>query len=167
MTDISKIIHLYLGCEVSVLKKLDVGHHPPLVGRMCEVTSGSNHGDWIKVEFENCVDAMYYNFEKRYSNFHTFFLGHDQIKPILRKLSSMTESEAKELAHIYTGDTITYTRIHEGQIIFNYLVGDQVEENVFDIDIVNADCFTWLLSKGFWLFDERAFSEGLIIEAKV
>lgn len=75
-----------------------------------------------------------------------------EFKPILRPLSSMTEVEAKDLAHTYTGLKITYVRIQDGQVIFNYLEGDQVHENVLDVEIVNPDSFRYLLSKGFDLF---------------
>jgi|SRR3989304_6284503 len=75
------------------------------------------------------------------------------IKLILRPLSDMTEEEAKELAAIYTGYRITYAKIKDGQIIFNYLVGDQVDENVMDLGYMNGECFVHLLSKGFDIFN--------------
>lgn len=90
---------------------------------------------------------------------HAYF---QYCKLILRPLNSMTEEEAKDLAHIYTGLKITYVRITDGQVIFNYLEGDQVHENVLDVEIVNPDSFRYLLSKGFDLFG--LIDAGLAIE---
>ncbi len=86
MKDIKDYLHLYLGCDVQVKRKNDKEY---LIGRICEVTKESNHGDWIDVRFNDVVPATSMIWEVSNSNFHTFFFNHDEIKPILRPLSDM------------------------------------------------------------------------------
>lgn len=131
--NIKDYLHLYLGCEVFVQKKQ--GNESLVKGRICEVTNGSNHGDWIRVQFEHVVKFMYYNLDERSSNFHTFFIGEDHIKPILRPLSDMMEEERAEFGWQDDAD-------------FEELFKDgQISKNTY-----NAWMFPILLSKGFDLF---------------
>lgn len=90
---------LYLGCYVQVRKKND-SKKPYLIGRICEVTDRSNHGNWVKVKFEQVHTVTNDTFHELSSDSHTFFIGHDEAKPILRRLSSMTERECEEVLKI-------------------------------------------------------------------
>lgn len=96
-----QILAMYLGCEVQVKKKDDNvnGWH---TGRICEVTRRSNHGDWIKVWFEDVKTVYQYNSGRGElkSNAHYYFIVEDEIKPILRRLSSMTDEEADHVWHL-------------------------------------------------------------------
>lgn len=136
MKDIKTYLPFYLGHEVYVQKKQ--GKESLVKGRICEITSGSNHGDWIMVQFENVVEFMYHNFDERSSNFHTFFIREDFIKLILRPLSDMTEEERHVLS------------------MQGMLPGEWRE------DIENALRTKYLLSKGFDLFN--LIPEGLAID---
>lgn len=85
----------YLGCKVQVRKK--DRNKEWLTGRICEVTRKSNHGDWIKVWFEDVHTVLNAEWQELSSNAHTFFIGYDEIKLILRNLSDMAEEEIHEL----------------------------------------------------------------------
>jgi len=96
MKDIKDYLHLYLGCEVEVRKK--DRDKKWLRGFMSEISRESNHGDWIEVNFKRIVTILNQEWEERLSNFHNYFIGYDEIKPILRPLSDMTEEEAEDFA---------------------------------------------------------------------
>lgn len=100
--EIKDYLFLYLGCDVQVKRKNDKQYH---IGRMCEVTLKSNHGDWIKVWFDDVITVTGSTWEQSSANQHWFFFGEDHIKPIVRKLSDMTEEEklyALRLGNSYT-----------------------------------------------------------------
>lgn len=92
-TTFKDVAHLYLGCEVEVKRKND---KIPIVGRMCEITKNSNHGDWVEVRFEHVETVTNRIWETSASNFHTFFFNDDDVKPLLRKLGSMTDEDARK-----------------------------------------------------------------------
>lgn len=94
--NIKDYLHLYLGCDVQVRKK--DRNKEWLTGRIAEVTRKSNHGDWIQVFFDEVYTVIYENWNESSSNAHTYFIGYDEIKPILRPLSDMTEEEARHFA---------------------------------------------------------------------
>lgn len=96
--EIKDVIHLYLGIDAMVQRKDTKEWHR---GTIVEVTKRSNHGNWAKVKFDECVEVYGHNsMEKSFSNFHTYFLSEDTIKPILRNLNSMTEEESAEYKNI-------------------------------------------------------------------
>lgn len=97
MKDIKEYLHFYLGCDVKVKRKNDKTYS---IGRVCEVTKDSNHGDWIDVRFDEVISVTSMNWDVSSSNFHTFFFNYDEIKPILRPLSSMTEEEQIFVCHL-------------------------------------------------------------------
>lgn len=97
-----------------------------------------------------------------------------QVKPILRKLESMEDKEAIELAKFVT-DPRYHKHIQIFQIKPNKIdfmdgtmwQGDGVEEyNDCEIlfNYLSAAQFHYLLSRGFWLFGDDWFDEGLIID---
>lgn len=165
-------IHLYLGCEVFVQKKQ--GNENLLRGRMCDVTNGSNHGDWIRVSFETCVTVINSNFEEVKSNFHTFFIGEDMIKLSLRRLSSMTEEEAIHLFKLNSLDDkkreFTLIEKDDKCITMNYKWKDELYDNYyhssysiyFNKETWSSKQFVYFLSKNFDLFS--LIDAGLAIE---
>jgi hypothetical protein len=101
--DIKDFIHLYLGQQVRVRKKND-SDREYLVGRICEVTRASNHGDWVKVWFDDDLPTVTDStWHQSTSNCHFFFMNEDEIQIILRRLSSMTEEERSELWSLVFG----------------------------------------------------------------
>lgn len=125
--DIKDYLNLYLNHQVEVQKKDDPGNK--LIGRICEVTCGSNHSDWIKVRFDTCVEVYTSEWGKSFSNAHTYFINYDHIRLLLRPLSDMTEEEIA-----YKKSILTET---ENLALY--------EEQV-------AEMFRYMLSKGFDLF---------------
>lgn len=89
------VAHLYLGCEVQARKKNR--NKEWLTGTAVEVTRKSNHGDWVVVNFDEVHCIINAQWNEVCSNFHTYFLSEDEIKPLLRKLDSMTEEESYDL----------------------------------------------------------------------
>ena len=134
-------LHLYLGCEVFVQKKQ--GKENLVKGTIVEVTRGSNHGDWVMVEFLHVMEFMYHGFQQRSSNFHTFFIEEDFIKLSLRRLESMTEEEGFEcFGSAWAGDSPNVGEVFE-----------QMKEcNDFTMLHLQPDDFLYLLSKSFDLF---------------
>jgi hypothetical protein len=132
MKDIKDFIHLYLGCEVDVQKSIG-NLKVPLRGRICEVSRQSNHSDWVKVQFDQCVTILNNRFEGITSNFHTFFINHDYIKPMLRPLSDMTEEETS-----YWNKLKRYNPVNDKVTLY--------QEH-------NEAQFIWLLSRSFDLFE--------------
>lgn len=85
----TEILHAYAPYElmVSVRTRHDKEER---IGRVCEITDRSNHGDWIKVWFDDVYTFINTNtFETGSSNCHYFFIRQDIIKPILRPLSEL------------------------------------------------------------------------------
>lgn len=142
------ILHLYLGQKVQVRKKLDASRkepEEPLIGQIVEVTKASNHGDWIMVRFDWIQECTYHGFNERSSNAHTFFIEEDEIKLLLRPLSSMTADELKEC------------NIEMGQILLAQFPKDG------GLKFFAPKQFQHLLSKGFDLFS--LIPEGKAIDS--
>lgn len=157
MTKLSDVIHLYIGCEVEVAKHDDLDNKN--IGRICEVTRASNHGDWIRVWFKDVVEVYSHDWGKQSSNCHSYFIesNYDYIKPILRQLDSMTEQEAIALVRI------DHNQIHYSQKIlavtttcvrfsFEYKSSRRRREETIEFNNLNPKEFLYLLSKGFDLF---------------
>jgi hypothetical protein len=89
---IKDYLYLYKDCLVRVKRKMDQQYH---IGRVCEITSGSNHGDWIEVEFPNCVTVASNTLNESTSNMHHFFFEEDSIEPFFRPVPGMTPCGAK------------------------------------------------------------------------
>lgn len=115
MKELKNYIHLYLGADVQVRKVNDKDREFN-TGRICEVTRKSNHGDWIMVWFDDVITVTNDTFNELKSNAHTYFIGHDEIKLILRPLSEITEDEAIEIAKIMYGqpDSIKWRMENKG-----------------------------------------------------
>lgn len=88
--DIKECLHLYKDCMVQVKRKHDKEYH---IGRVCEITSKSNHGDWIIVWFDEVITVTSNTFKRSTSNAHYFFFAEDSIKPILRPISDIGQAE--------------------------------------------------------------------------
>lgn len=142
--DIKDYLHLYLGCEVEVRKK--DRDKKWLRGFISEISRGSNHGDWVEVNFKEIVTVLNQEWEERSSNFHNYFIGYDEIKPILRPLSDMTEEEKKWL--------------NEHEKLKDEFIGLSTE--VYFLIEWQAEKIRYLLCKGFDLFN--LIPEGLALD---
>lgn len=118
--NIADYIKYYLGCKVACKKKDDSNWH---IGDLCEVTKGSNHGEWGKAIFHTVIEVIYYNYEPRKSNFHTFFFHEDEIKPILRPVAEMTDQQNAEYA------ALSLEKCHNTE----HLIGDQIDGILVDL----------------------------------
>lgn len=76
-----------------------------------------------------------------------------ECKLILRRLDSMTEAEAIEFT--IADDTYFYPDDEERV---------KTAKNIIKGGEFNPAAFLYLLSRGFWLFGEEAFEEGLVID---
>jgi hypothetical protein len=123
-----------------------------LTGRISEVTRNSNHGDWIEVWFNDVHTILNAEWQELSSNAHTYFIGYDEIKPILRPLIDMTEEEAKELGTmLLIPNGSKYSRAHKNnqdQWVVRY--GNVAGEFwIITGEIFNQHQTIYLLSKHF------------------
>lgn len=95
--------YLPYGLQLNVKRKFDQSF---CIGRMCEITHKSNHGDWIKVWFDDEIETTNHAYEVYKSNMHYFFFGEDEIKPILLPLSEFFNQEYINVFE--TGMTYSY-----------------------------------------------------------
>lgn len=92
--ELKDVIHFYLGCQAKVKRKIDNEYH---IGKICEVTKNSNHGNWIEVNFEHIIEVTGRTYEKSSSNMHTYFLSEDNIYLVLRPMQYLTEEEIEHV----------------------------------------------------------------------
>jgi hypothetical protein len=152
--------HFYLGQQAQVRKKNDKDREY-LVGRICEVTSGSNHGDWIKVWFDDCHTVTNDTWNELTSNSHHYFIGHDEIKLVLRRLSDMSEEEAKECWACAKSTSYRFAGFDGPSRSIFYKNGNGNR----GAEVLNKpQQFHYLLSKSFDLFG--LIDSGLAIDAK-
>lgn len=76
-------------------------------------------------------------------------------KPILRRLSSQTDDELVKMYDDLWTDLGKYPNVSRRYKI-----------NYCSLNMKEYEATAWLLKKGFWLWDDSAFSEGLILEKK-
>jgi hypothetical protein len=166
MKDIKDYLHLYKDCMVQVKRKNDTEYN---VGRVCEITSKSNHGDWIVVRFDDVIKVTSQTWETSTSNAHYFFFGDDYIVPILRPLSSMTEEEAIEVARVseweghFRDVKVTKSKFDDLIVSWDGMPESREEFNATGEFFYCAEQFLYLLSKHFDLFN--LIEEGLAIDA--
>jgi hypothetical protein len=160
MKNIKDYLPYYIGCDIQITEPSGFGESvfiEKLIS-ITDVTAGTNKFDY-------------------------YFDGDNEIefKPIIRKLSSMTEEDIdfselipnyKVAFNHFTGgynvviededscDGFVVTIYPDGSM--NCLCKDNREEYPFE----GGELFRKLLSKGFWLFGDNWFEEGLIIEKK-
>lgn len=136
-------LHLYLGCDVMLTEPDSAPFEVKLTGVINERTDDEER---LRIQvFES-------DGPEAYEGRGIIWCDDEEVELILRPLSDMTKEEAKEIAAVYTGYTINWVHIKDGQIIFNYYEGDEVQENVFDIGYSNPEGFLYMLSRGFDLF---------------
>lgn len=98
------------------------------------------------------------------------------LKPIVRRLSSMNDEEAKELClFLHPRKTIddievwsvTEEKLHysDGSKWYGYGV-EELNDLYIIFGELSPEQFHYLLSKGFWLWDNSAFDKGLIIDSE-
>lgn len=137
MKQLKDYLHFYKDVLVKVKKMYDNDYH---VGRVCEISSKSNHGDWVIVWFDNVITVTNNTHNQLSSNAHHYFFGEDDIKPILRPLSDMTEEEFVEIERwgIYQGKTtVTFA-------------------------LTCAECTAWMIRQNFDVFN--LIKDGLAID---
>lgn len=142
MIKLKDVIHLYIGCQVRVSKKLEPGNE--LTGCIVEVSRRSNHGDWIAVAFDTAERVMYENFNERTSSMHNYFIGHDNIKPVLRPLSDMNDTECDEVG----------CDIHDGKYDKGTITSDCIVAGTYHVKSIrgSAEAIVWLLRNHFDIF---------------
>lgn len=136
--ELSEVIHLYLGCECMVKYKFDREKKSKIIAPLLHE---------LLSEAEYC-------------------------RPIVRRLSSMTEDIARELLKDETTLQIKSIDIKGANAGGFYGGGfvwfdDNNVSHVFLWNKLTPDQFVYLLSKGFWLFSNDAFEQGLIIDADI
>jgi hypothetical protein len=173
MDRINDYLHLYLGHDVQVRKKND-SDRDYLVGRICEVTRKSNHGDWIRVWFDDCHKVTYNTFDEHTSNSHSFFMGEDEIRLVLRPLSEITDEEIRRLIHwdkiVNEYATVSFSRkIVNDKLVgidinFSILTdeGEQVMDWALEFHLLNAYDWAILMSMGLDVF--HLIERGLAIK---
>ena len=172
-TKFKEVAHLYLGCNVQVKEG---------IARMCEITKASNCSDRIRVKFEWVV-KKYYDADGSHressSDAHDYYLGHEEIKPILRPLSDMTEEEMKQLYSLvfgkqFCGDNITHRDIGDKkerwvlwsgvERLFIYKDGDiGADSDLHYYTVHQPTIMKWLLSKQFDIFNLIELGEATVL----
>lgn len=101
-----------------------------------------------------------------------FAIGRSDVKPILKKLSDMTEEDAERLIRLkwegYEESEVKEVTITHYSVSAKWW-SQKFEEwlHVFQLfGSLNANQLHYLLSKGYWLWDQSAFTSGLILDAK-
>lgn len=163
--DIKNYLHLYLRSELlcRVKRKNDTDYY---IGKLCEVTYKSNHGDWAKFWFDNVITVTSSTWETSSSNNHWFFLNEDSITPILRPLSDMTEEESERLLrehNFYSRHTIMHPEFYRGAIHFKVIYSGQHRRWPKKIrPHETPEMVLYLLKQGFDLFG--LIENGLAID---
>lgn len=148
MNDIKSVLHLYLGCDAQVT---------------ASEYYGSGIGKIVSIDIEGCVCVVSANTPNDRTKY-CVEADLSDVKPILSRLSDMTEEDAVESAGILGGASHLS---RESQIF-------QIKELFQNIHHgqTNVPGYRWmqltvyLLSKGYWLFDESAFDSGIILDKK-
>lgn len=164
MTKFSEVAHLYLGCEIIGSFRLE-----PRKGYLTGITNG---GEDVEIQFFeedgiNVFESPEYN-------------AVDEIKPILRHLSDMTEDEMKELLikwyypsedmFMRLSDSIKFypnrrtktTKVIEGIAYSLYKDGNHKATGTLSFTRLNPVQTLYLLKQGFDLF--RLIEKGEAID---
>lgn len=150
MKKIKDVAHLYLGCQAEVKRKNDT---KASVGTIVEVTKGSNHGDWVIVNFDEVVEAVSNTWQVSNASAHYYFLSEDSVRPILRPLSDMTYTEALDFAlmcmdsrhHLDEDSRVTVDEFSDVDLQFND-GGLLVDEDIEVCIGVSIRCFEGTIS---------------------
>jgi hypothetical protein len=110
--------------------------------------------------YEADSGIQYYNCFDEPCRIYSQFVHSSEFKPILRRLSSMTEEEAKTFI-CSTDETLRITKIGPGGISY---VGEQTDfiDTIF-FSAIDPSRFNWLLKNSFDLFG--FIESGLAIDA--
>ena len=164
---IQDYLHLYLMADVLIQAKRK-NDSEYVIGRMCEITRNSNHGDWVEVWFNDVITVTSNIWETSSSNCHWFFFSEDHIKPILRSLSDMTPEEARQMAALSEWHEhfreVSVDRSKFGDLIVTWQGANESREmfNATGEMFYCSEQFLWLLRKGFDLFN--LIPDGLAID---
>ncbi len=138
MTEMKDVLHLYLECEVMNLESVMI-----LKGVM---ESEFEPGRYIALLTEPGVDPKEGNNEYFFIEVYV-----EDVKPILSRLSDMTNDDATGIGWGSASGFVAWQKSVKA-------IGNKI--------VLNPEQFTYLLSKGYWLFDQSAFDSGLIIDRK-
>lgn len=133
--DIKDYLHLYPGCEVLH------NNGDSKYNGLFHITSIQEDG--TVVMRSNKYPGVKFSFNP----------AHD--KPLFRKLSSITEEEASECYHHQMGGSYAVTNPKHA-LQGHFFPDTSVQQMALGVG--------YLLSKGFWLFGEDWFDEGLILD---
>lgn len=144
MQELTKIMHLYLGCEV----KIDDYYHNLYGNHNKAYISGVSNGLYNIDFYERLANGV-----EMCITDEPLMLSVKEIKPILYSLSDLTEEHAKEFQNI--------TNCEKEDL-------DIFKGGTFHLSTINDWAFgvQYLLSKGYWLFGDEAFDKGDIIDKK-
>jgi hypothetical protein len=149
---IEEVIHLYLGCEVQINKRITEAEKVILSGVYTKQIEGGNT--------ENVRCQLFTS-----PGENIIWLDFDEFKLRVRRLSSMTEEEAREFCKLEGwGENLENVIVTDGVIDFKRIIGERTETCITRFTRCRPEMFLWLLSKRFWLFSESAFEKGLIID---
>jgi len=135
ITDVTLYLKYYLGCDVEVTYEDENGN-------MCLKSEGTlswdhnENSEWILCD--EIDESTGFEFKMK-----------------LRKLSSMTKEEARECWHLCGG---SYGVTNPKMALIDRTFKAEFWQQQW------ATAFHYLISRGFWLWDETCFERGLILE---
>lgn len=132
---IADYLHLYLGC-------------PFVYGDGDFVREGWNGLKKSDNPTEYPLSVIWYESSGGYKH----FFDATRVKPILKRLSDMTEEDMEEIWHAEEPNAILEMVSQSGTKVRKVVLA--------------PERIKFLLSKGYWLFGDEAFDNGLIIDAK-
>lgn len=159
-TKLSEVIHLYLGCEVTICEYEGAPFNAKLTG---VVTERTDHESMMRIQ------ALISDGD---DEGHIGWYDFDEIVDIhLRKLEDMTEEEANHLFDIHYSENGVFkwrncfkVNRHSAEYWINYESSRRDRRNVIKFDEIKPKDFQWLLSKSFDLFN--LVDSGQAINAK-
>ena len=144
--ELKDVIHHYLGCELSISMFPDILEH---------VEEGEAYPKLFFVGLDPTDIGEEYQIELRGVGYETnLYVPIEQIKPTLRRRSSMTEEEYKEFRELFEGatyDSMNYERAKMGIVI------------CLDFEQM-ATSTNWLRKKGFDI--DGLIDAGLAVDRK-
>lgn len=118
------------------------------IGQQCQIADEDGKANKF------ILTAYNYNYYKEW---------HSDIKPILRRLSSITEEEKLHIVENITHSHIAFSASNAE--ILTLFEEDKYLNRSRVMELLPEE-FHYLIYRGFWLWDESAFTTGLIIEKK-
>lgn len=155
MKDIREVLHLYLGCEV-------LAPSPYNAKKLIQGFLTGIHGEYGP-EIQFIIDG---NAEESPE-----YVEYNLVKPVLSRLSDMTEEDANRFLHNKGFKTYNWVNVvkvwdHCIRYTFTYPSSSRKREDSVRFDSSSPNDMLWLIKNGYWIFGDEAFDQGLIIDAK-